>query len=218
MPPISNFILTLDTTPPQDVVILLDDGAATTANDLVNVKVSTSDVDTTGYQMKVWDDSIDESIAVWEAYQPSRGYNVPGGDGLKTYYAKLRDDVGNESPASSDTIEYNTAAPTITITADPTRTKVSKVTGWSETSFSFASNMDIDVYSVRVVPNSNSSHLEGTEIGTAFGSLRTSGGPMVTNVPMAVILNGADVEAASPGDGDKVVKVFGKTATGLWSS
>lgn len=218
----SSFILTLDTTGPADVVAELAGGAAITPTADVNLHVTTSDVDTTGYQIKVWGDlgngATTEAAATWQNYNVDNTIALSDGDGLKTVNVKLRDDVGNESAVATDTISVNTLAPTITITADPTRTKVSKVDGWDETSFAFAADQPLQAWEVSVVPSANSAQSEGVVIPTLGGSQYTSGGAMDASVPQTVIIKGVDLERAAPGDGDKIVKVFGQDIDGAWSA
>lgn len=217
----TNFILTLDTTAPVGVVAELAGGAANTGVVDVNLHTTTTDADFTGYQMKVWGDvdgAPDEASAAWVAYVVDRNVTLTTVDGLKTVYVKVRDDVGNESAPVSDTITLDTVAPTINITVDPSRTKISKVDGWSLTTFSFASDQDLQAWSVRAVPSANSAHDEGTEIPTTVGSLSTSGGALAANVNQAVTIHGADLETATPGDGDKIIKIFGQDTSGIWSA
>ena len=105
----SFFNLTLDTLAPAGLSIILNDGAqyATSAN--VTAKISVSDEVTTGYQMKIWGTKTAETeeAASWETFAAEKAITLPDGDGLKTIYCKVRDDVGNESAAVSDTITLN---------------------------------------------------------------------------------------------------------------
>jgi hypothetical protein len=59
------------------------------------------------------------------------------------------------------------------------------------------------------VPTDGSSHTAGTLIGSANGSTNVSGetGGMAWG-PVTTMIDGSDLKAASPGDGDKIVKVF----------
>ena len=73
---------------------------------------------------------------------------------------------------------------------------------------------------VRFLSTANSSEQDaGTLIPTTGGSINTSGNegnyPATTNIQ--VTINGTDLESASTGDGVKIVKVFVKTAAGIWS-
>ena len=79
--------------------------------------------------------------------------------------------------------------------------------------------MEFEEYKVCVVPQNNSTQDAGTVIGTTNGSINTSGsdGDYPASENIQVTINGADLEAASSGDGVKIVKVFVKNAAGTWS-
>lgn len=217
----SYFTLTLDTTAPSGVSVSIngDDIYTTVRN--VTLTIGISDEATSGYQMKVWGiQGVDsESAASWESFAESKSVQLTDGDGLKTVYVKVRDDVGNESTTASDTITLNTVVPTVTITG-PDKTRISKVSTFDKSVFNFTADVIFDEYKVCVVPSSNSTHDAGTVIGTAGGSLNTSGSagdyPASTNIQ--VTITGADLETASSGDGAKVIKVFVKSQAGLWSA
>ena len=73
-------------------------------------------------------------------------------------------------------------------------------------------------YKVNVVPSINSLHDAGTTIGTANGSENMSGtGTYSASTAITSKINGSDLDAADTGDGQKIIKVFVKTASGLWS-
>src|SRR4051812_24174099 len=105
----SNFTLTLDTTGPAGVSIILNGNATYTGTQAVTAAIATSDGVTTGYQMKIWG-SVDaaanpniqplEVNSAWVAYGTSQAVTLSTGDGLKTVNLKIRDDVWNETSAS----------------------------------------------------------------------------------------------------------------------
>lgn len=216
----SYFNLTLDTTAPSGLTLQINDGALYATNTAVKLTVSVEDDATTGYQMKIWgiDGVADESSASWENYATTKNVNLTAGDGLKTVYIKVRDDVGNESAAVSDTITLNTAVPVVTITG-PDKSKISKVAGFNTSIINFTADVEFEEYKVCVVPASSSTQEAGTVIPTTAGSINTSGSagnyPAATNIQ--VTITGADLETASPGDGAKIVKVFVKNEAGTWS-
>ena len=216
----SYFNLTLDTTAPGGVTLSINDGALYATSTAVTLKIATTDGETTGYQMKVWgiDGVDDEGSASWESYAATKSVNLTAGDGLKTVYIKVRDDVGNESAQVSDTITLNTTVPVVTITG-PDKSKISKVTGFNTSIINFTSDVAFEEYKVCVVPQNNSTQDAGTVIGTTNGSINTSGsdGDYPASENIQVTINGADLEAASSGDGVKIVKVFVKNAAGTWS-
>ena len=216
----SYFNLTLDTTAPSGLTLQINDGALYATSTAVTLKIAVSDEQTTGYQMKIWgiDGVDDEGSASWESYAATKSVNLTAGDGLKTVYIKVRDDVGNESAQVSDTITLNTAVPVVTITG-PDKSKISKVSGFNQSVINFTADVEFEEYKVCVVPANSSEQDAGTVIGTTNGSINTSGNagnyPATTNIQ--VTITGADLEAASSGDGVKIVKVFVKNAAGTWS-
>ena len=170
--------------------------------------------------MKIWgvDGVADEASAVWETFTAEKSITLPGEDGLKTVSVKVRDDVGNETAAVSDSITLDTAVPVVVITG-PDRSKVSKVDGFNSAVINFSADVAFEEYKVCVVPASNSIQSAGTVIPTTNGSENTSGtaGGYAADTNISVTIKGADLEAASAGDGVKIVKVFVKNAAGTWS-
>lgn len=216
----SYFNLTLDTTAPSGLTLAINDGALYATSTAVTLTISVTDEQTTGYQMKIWgiDGVADEGSASWENYATSKSVNLTAGDGLKTVYIKVRDDVGNESAQVSDTITLNTSVPVVTITG-PDKSKISKVSGFNQAIINFTADVEFEEYKVCVVPQSNSTQEAGTVIGTTNGSINTSGnaGSYPASENIQVTITGADLEAASSGDGVKIIKVFVKNAAGTWS-
>lgn len=216
----SYFNLTLDTTAPSGLTLSINDGALYATSAAVALKISVEDGNTDGYQMKIWgiDGAAEETAASWESYATTKSVNLTSGDGLKTVHIKVRDDVGNESAEVSDDITLNTAVPVVTITG-PDKSRVSKIAGFNQSIINFTSDVEFAEYKVCVVPQNSSTQDAGTVIGTTSGSINTSGQdgsyPAAQNIQ--VTITGADLEAASSGDGVKIVKVFVKTAAGIWS-
>ncbi|CZT57901.1 hypothetical protein [Solibaculum mannosilyticum] len=129
----SYFNLTLDTLAPAGLTVTLNDGAEYTTSASVTLKLKLTDSTTTGYQMKIWgiDGVDDEGSASWETYAAQKSITLVSGDGLKTVHVKVRDDVGNESAESSDTITLDTAIPAVTVTG-PDKSKISKVATYNQ--------------------------------------------------------------------------------------
>lgn len=216
----SFFNLTLDTLAPAGLAVVLNDGAIYTTNPIVTLKLTMTDEETTGYQMKVWGTSgaATEADAAWETYAPEKAVTLDGENGLKTVYVKVRDDVGNETAAVSDSITLDTTVPVVTITG-PDKSKISKVNGFNQAVINFMADVAFEEYKVCVVPATTSLESAGTVIPTTGGSLNTSGseGGYAADTNITVTINGADLETASAGDGVKIVKVFVKNAAGTWS-
>lgn len=215
----SYFNLTLDTLAPAGVSLKINDGAEYTTSQSVTLAIVTSDSDTTGYQMKIWgiDGAATESEASWETFTSSKTVRLATGDGQKTVYVKIRDDVLNESAAVSATITLNTTVPTVTIgSVDVTR--ISKTAPKNVSTFTFSADTAFTEYKVKVVPSISSLHDAGTLIGTTGGSENMSGtGTYAASTAITSKIYGADLDTADAGDGQKIIKVFVKTAAGLWS-
>lgn len=217
----SFFNLILDTTAPQSIVLKINNGAQYTTSREVTLSITSSDENKNAYQMKIWGiESIDsEGSANWETYNQSKTVNLTSGDGIKTIYVKLRDDVYNESAAVSSSITLNTGTPTVTITG-PDVARISKKTGKNLSSFSFISNVDIIAWKVMVVESSDALNDTGTNIQIPItngsinmtGSTKTNAGDSIS-----CTINGTDLETASSGDGTKIIKVFVQNVAGTWS-
>ena len=215
----SYFNLILDTLAPSGVSISINSGAQYTTNTSVQLSISCGDSDTTGYQMKIWGISgaTTEKSASWETFSTSKTVTLPSGDGLKTVYVKVRDDVYNESSAASDSITLNTAVPAVTITG-PDVTRISKVSPKNVAAFSFIVDCDFIEYKVKVVPSISSLESAGTTIATTNGSTNMSStGSFSASTAISCTITGADLETASSGDGSKIIKVFVKNSAGTWS-
>lgn len=216
----SYFNLTLDTTAPSGLVAKVNGDDIYATSTAATLTITMTDGVTTGYQMKIWgvEGVAEEASASWETYVASKSITLPAGDGLKTVHVKVRDDVGNESAEATDTITLNTAVPVVTITG-PDKSKISKVEGYNKSIINFMSDVDFDEYKVCVVPQTNSTQDAGTPIPTDGGSLNTSGsaGEYPANENIQVTITGTDLETAASGDGVKIIKVFVKTAAGIWS-
>ncbi|MGP4063100.1 hypothetical protein [Halobacillus sp. H74] len=213
---------------------MLDGGATFATTDLIDYTVSTDDTDTTGYQMKVFGDidldwaitngyvasgstSVDEASALWITYSASNQLRLSSGDGTKTVNLIIRDDVRNPSAQVSDTITLDQTRPIVTITG-PDKDAISKQSGANVSNFSFSVNEDITEYKVKVVASSGASHDTGTQIPETNGSTNMSGTTTITSgTVIDCSIYGSDIEAASSGDGDKIVKVFALDDSGQWS-
>lgn len=224
------FVLTLDTTAPAGVSFLIDGGNTYSSTDTVELTISTSDSDTTGYQMKIWGDvdetsdtniKATEETSSWASFATTKAIKLSAGDGRKTLYVKVRDDVYNASDSVNKSITLNTSIPSIEISGID-RTRLSKNEGANVMSFSFTVTDDTDIvfteYKVMVVSDPSSVHSVGKLIGTEHGSTNMSGsGEFPMNEPINCTITGADLEVASSGDGTKTIKVFVKDIAGNWS-
>ena len=215
----SYFNLVLDTLAPQGLTIKLNNGSQYTTNKTVQLAVNVTDESADGYQMKVWgiNGVANESDATWETLANIKNVTLSTGDGLKTVYVKVRDDVYNETVAASATITLDTSVPAVTIVG-PDVSKISKTSPKDVATFSFTSNTAFTEYKIKVVPSNSSLHDAGVQIGTANGSTNMSAtGTFKASTAISCKVYGKDLEAASSGDGEKIIKVFVKNAHGTWS-
>ena len=169
--------------------------------------------------MKVWgiDGASSEDSASWETFASTKSIALPTGDGLKTVYVKVRDDVCNETAAASATITLDTSVPAVTIIG-PDVSRISKTAPKNVATFSFTSDVAFTEYKIKVVPSKSSLHDAGTLIGTANGSTNmTATGTFKASAAITCKIYGKDLEDASSGDGEKIIKVFVKNAHGTWS-
>lgn len=217
------FNLTLDTLAPQGVTLKINAGAIYTANKAVTLAIGCSDTSTVGYSMKIWGSVVGaatEEEAKWENYAASKTVTLTDGDGLKTIYVKVRDNVWNEAEPVSATITLNTAIPVVTIVG-PDVSIISEVVGKNTAKFNFTANAIFDEYKVGVVPANNSTVSDVTVIGTTGGSANTSGsdGNYHADTNIEVTINGTDFKTAAGGaDGTYIIKVFVKNQAGTWSA
>lgn len=215
----SYFNLTLDTLAPQGLTIKLNNGSQYTTSKAVQLAINVTDESADGYQMKVWgiDGIAKESDAVWETLANVKDITLPTGDGLKTVYVKVRDDVYNETAVTSTSITLDTSAPAVTIIG-PDVSRISKTSPKDVATFSFTSDVAFTEYKIKVVPSKSSLHDAGTLIGAANGSTNMSAtGTFKASTAISCKIYGKDLELASSGDGEKIIKVFVKNTVGTWS-
>lgn len=215
----SYFNLVLDTLAPQGLTVKLNNGSQYTTSKNVTLNISVSDTSTSGYQMKVWgiDGSSSEDSASWETFASTKSIALSTGDGLKTVYVKVRDDVCNETAAASATITLDTSVPAVTIIG-PDVSRISKTAPKNVATFSFTSDVAFTEYKIKVVPSKSSLHDAGTLIGTVNGSTNMNAtGSFKASTAISCKIYGKDLEIASSGDGEKIIKVFVKNAHGTWS-
>lgn len=223
-----NFILTLDTTGPQGVALVLDAGNPAYSIDAVvdAICTTTDGALPAGYQVKLWgnvDPAVNPNIQTtegassWITLTAAQAVTLSAGDGAKTISMRMRDDVWNESGVATDTITLDTTAPVVTTISGPSPAKISEVTGKDQSQLQWKADSDIQAYKVKVVANSNDLHNTGTQVGTTNGSANVTGGAVAANTTITTTIDGSDLKVASPGDGDKNVKVFVQDLAGNWS-
>ncbi|MDS7057061.1 hypothetical protein NXG04_07165 [Klebsiella pneumoniae] len=222
----ANYInIILDTTAPANPYVNINGGATYSNSQLVTVSLGTTDIDTTGYQMKIWgmvdkayDANIQDSEATsqWISYSDSKQVKLSAGDGNKQISVKIRDDVYNESSVAQDNISLNTAIPTVNV-GTPDKNKISKKEQKNIVSFTFSSPEQFEEYKVKVVSSTGAIESSGVTIATVNGSQNVAGVAGGYTNPITVTITGQDLELASSGDGSKIIKVFVKNSAGTWS-
>lgn len=225
----------LDTQGPQDVSVVLNDGAYVTTEKTVRYTVTCSDPDTTDYQIKIWgtETCTEESDANWQRFVRSGSFTVDDTTGLKTIYFKLRDDVYNESATVSATINYIKERPVIqNLFVTPAKLSFADKKNVASGGFNFSET--IDAVKIKIVADVNASHDDPSNISipTTNGSamwddlntdsydIRTLEHEITIPSIMTVgfYINAKDLAAVAPGDGVKIIKIFARSAmSGLWS-
>ena len=232
----ANYVnITLDTIGPSGVSVLINGDSDKATSSAVSLAIGCSDADTSGYQMKIWGtaDAPSEAEAAWETYQAAKNVTLPSGDGLKTVYVKVRDDVWNESAAASDTINLYEKLPSIT-GLSVNKSKISFAEGQNVSIGSFYVDEDVDAVKIMLVQSINDSYdaatniaipcTNGSKIETDDGDLACVDGVLISQEKvgsakgLGFVLYAQDISTVAPGDGVKIVKVFVRSAgTGSWS-
>lgn len=116
----------------------------------------------------------------------------------KTWAIAMRDAIPDTTP------------PVTNISSGPSRTKISAQTGFDSTDISYTVDEACQAWKVKVVPATNSTHDQGTQI--------EAGGAVAAGGTINVNITNAELAAASAGDGAKIVKMFVQDNAGNWST
>ena len=227
----------LDTLAPSGVSVTINNGENKTSSTAASLSITCSDSDLTGYQMKIWGISgaETEDSALWETYQTSKTVTLTPKDGMKTVYVKVRDDVWNESTIASGTITLFTTIPTVSgFVFD--NSKLSLVDKKNRSIGGFQFDEPVDAVKIMIVDSINATHNASTNI-----SIPVTNGSWIYDEEKGDAIPGdtlecenyafpthtryiefslmaADIVAASPGDGVKLIKAFVRSAaSGNWS-
>jgi len=98
----------LDTVVPSGPSVLIEGGA-----DFVNSADVALSLYCEGADEMILGDSPDFGAADWVPYADTASFDLLGGDGLHTVYARFRDTAGNLSEVTLDSVELDTGAPVI---------------------------------------------------------------------------------------------------------
>ncbi len=109
--PTASAVLTLDTTPPENLTIIIDSGATSTSDRSVNLTLDADDTSSSVADMAFSFDGI-----VWQAWQPyatSASVVLPDVEGRATVYFRVRDTLGNLADPVSASILYDRSPPLV---------------------------------------------------------------------------------------------------------
>lgn len=225
--------LALDTTPPllpSLALVGLDGGVITLTSDQVvmaKLTCSATPAELLG-EYKIWGD-VDptaygavqgsELASSWVTYSdPLIPLRLSAGAAVKSLYGRLRDDLRNQTPVLSVQVVYDPDYPSVQVVMPPDRTSLSQAAGYRTCTFDWTPSVDVVQYQVRVVPSLGSSAAGGSPVGVLHGSTNVAAtGAFLAGAPVHTSIDAADLEAASPGDGQKFVKVYVRDSAGRWS-
>lgn len=238
----ANYInVTLDTTAPSGVSVTINNGEEKTSLNAVSLAITCTDEDLTGYQMKIWgvDGAETEDAASWESFSSIKNVTLSTGDGEKTIYVKVRDDVWNESGTVSDTIGYYTTVPTVELELPGGFESKISLLRYSPTGFLLSVSENIDAVKIMIVDDVNASYDDASNIaipsapehGTAIKQetpedefylqseyMEFTDIEIDSSVELVVTVAAEEILSASPGDGVKTIKAFVRSAaSGNWS-
>lgn len=228
-----SLLLTLDTTPPlaPSLAVVGGDGQVLTltSDPVVLARLSCSVPPSVLLgEYKVWGDvdpaaygavQATEAASAWVTYSdPLVPVRLAAGGGTKALYGRLRDDLRNPTAVLAAQVLLDTSYPSVSVLSGPDRARLSMQAGYRACAFTWAPNSDAVRYVVRAVPGVGSSYQAGSPVGTTNGSTNVAGTlALPAGVPVLTLLDAADLGAASPGDGFKVIKVFVQDGAGRWS-
>jgi PKD domain len=101
--------ITLDTTPPSGSIRINSD-ATYTSSTAVSLSLTASDAASGVAQARYSNDG--SSWTTWETYSTIKSWTLNSGDGAKTVYYQIKDNLGLTSSTYSDSIVLDTAPPT----------------------------------------------------------------------------------------------------------
>lgn len=122
-----------------------------------------------------------------------------------------------ETDTANTVIVLDTKVPVVLILSGPTPDEISEVSPYDVSTVVWTVNEPCQVYKIKVVATTTSLHTTGTQIPTAAGSTNMSGGAVAEAEEVTSTIDGTDLKAASPGDGDKIVRIFAQDLAGNWS-
>jgi len=101
--------INLDTTPPQNVSLIIDNSRPYSNSKIGNVNLSLEAEGAT--EMEIKSDNNFSKHANWEPYKSSRGFTLIKGDGVKNVYVRFKDEAGNISEVATASIIVDSTVP-----------------------------------------------------------------------------------------------------------
>ena len=179
---------------------------------------------------------VTESAAVWTdlVYADGKAYMVVSdmfmteGEGNKNVYLKVKDNAGNISTAAVQSVYYDPSAPEVVVSGVDYN-RISKMHTArhdnaakfnDETHFVFTPSETIQAYKVVAYANQDAAKAGSNAdavIPSDAGSVNMSATGLSSAEAVNAMIRGADLEAAVPGDGIKIVVVYVQDLAGTWS-
>ena len=228
----SSFVkVNVKTTAPEGLTFELNGGVSSTSELTIPASLTFSDNTLTQYRIygdivNAEGEAITAENAEWKSISPDQlsagkvetTVTLSSDEGTKNLTIEVKDDVGNVGTGTAS-VTYSVALPTVTITQQPSKTKISKVAPFNFFTFKFKAAQDCTEYKVCFVGSTSAAASEGVEIPVTGGSLNITGTDLVAETEVEVTVYTEDLLAASDnGDGEKIVKVFVKTEDDVWSA
>jgi hypothetical protein len=217
----ASFTVNLDTSPPAAPTMTIEWSALATGSRTVTAMLDSADYQRGSQdvaEMKIWGD-VDptadalvqptENGSTWQIFRKSLVLALSPGPGPKQIRGRLRDDVYNETTVFGTSIIFDSGYPVVSITRGVERSRISKVPPFNTLTFFWSSSLDYDQAELRVVPGPGSPHTSGISLHTFL--------PGSAGAETQTTIDGAGLALASPGDWQKVLKVFVRSTAGVWS-
>ena len=107
--PVTVRVIASETSPPAGAAITISGGARTTRSPVVSLKLFASDSGSGMGEMRLSNDGV--TWSQWMPYATTKAWQLATGTGTKTVRAQFRDKLRNASGVVSDSIIFDTTAP-----------------------------------------------------------------------------------------------------------
>jgi len=111
--------------------IVINGGAAATNSSTVTLTLSAADNAGAVSQMRFSNSSSPSTFSAPEAYSTTKTWTLSGATGTSNVYVQFKDTVGNWSPSFTDTIVFDTTAPTVSSVSVSGVTQSSAMISWT---------------------------------------------------------------------------------------